>query len=317
MRREREGGWLCVSISSPPKKNPTPPPPPPPPSSAAVVNKFKMRKDVRTFNLSGMGCAGSIIATDLARDILASNPNTRVLIAGTENIVWNLYFGNQRSMLITNCIFRMGGVGYLLSNKPADAARAKYRLDTLVRTHLAGDDGAYNAVIQREDDDGIVGVKIGKELMSVAGKALEANITALGPRVLPLSEKLLFAANFVARKVFKSSAKKYVPDFTRAFDHFCIHPGGKAVIDEVGKALKLKPHQTLPMLIPFERYGNTSSSSTWYAWSYVETTQKVKKGDRVWQLGFGSGFKCCSAVWTALRDCSEQHDAWCDVESCA
>jgi 3-ketoacyl-CoA synthase len=57
--------------------------------------------------------------------------------------------------------------------------------------------------------------------------------------------------------------KPYVPDFTTAFEHFCIHPGGKAVIDEVSKQLKLRPEQSLPMLVPFERYGNTSSSSTW------------------------------------------------------
>ena len=44
-------------------------------------------------------------------------------------------------------------------------------------------------------------MKIGRDLMSVAGKALRQNITELGPRVLPLSEQLIFAGNFVARKV--------------------------------------------------------------------------------------------------------------------
>jgi 3-ketoacyl-CoA synthase len=67
----------------------------------------------------------------------------RVLIAGTENIFWNLYPGNQRSMLITNCIFRLGGVAYILSNHPADMAKAKYRLKHVVRTHLGADDEAY------------------------------------------------------------------------------------------------------------------------------------------------------------------------------
>ena len=52
-----------------------------------------------------------------------------------------------------------------------------------------------------------------------------------------------------------------------------------------------------------------------YAWTYVETFQGVKKGDRVWQLAFGSGFKCCSAVWVALKNNAEKHDAWMDVES--
>jgi len=197
--------------------------------------------------------------------LFSPSKNTQQLIVGNENILWNMYFGNQRSMLITNCIFRMGGVAFVLSNRPRDRLRAKYVLKHLVRTHLGSDDEAYNAVIQREDDEGIVGVKIGKELMKCAGRALENNITRLGPKVLPLSEQLLFAGNFIARKVLgMRNLKRYVPDFTTAFDHFCIHPGGKAVIDEVGKQLKLKPHQTLPMLLPFERYGNTSSSSTWY-----------------------------------------------------
>ena len=56
-------------------------------------------------------------------------------------------------------------------------------------------------MIQKEDDEGKVGVKIGKELMRVAGMALKANITRLGPQVLPVSEQLIFAGNFVARKV--------------------------------------------------------------------------------------------------------------------
>ena len=39
---------------------------PTPSLSAAVVNHFKMRQDVRTYNLSGMGCAASVIGIDLA-----------------------------------------------------------------------------------------------------------------------------------------------------------------------------------------------------------------------------------------------------------
>ena len=54
--------------------------------------------------------------------------------------------GNQKSMLITNCLFRLGGVAALLSNRPGDARSAKYRLDHVVRTHLGADDVAYKCV---------------------------------------------------------------------------------------------------------------------------------------------------------------------------
>ena len=48
---------------------------------------------------------------------------------------------------------------------------------------------------------GKVGVHLSKELMAIAGHALKANITTLGPLVLPISEQLIFFGNLVARKV--------------------------------------------------------------------------------------------------------------------
>ena len=59
------------------------------------------------------------------------------------------------------------------------------------------------------------------------------------------------------------------------------------------------------------RYGNTSSASVWYALSYIEACQGVAAGDVVWQVGFGSGFKCNSAVWKARRAIRDgRHAAW-------
>ncbi len=36
----------------------------------------------------------------------------------------------------------------------------------------------------------------------------------------------------------------------------------------------------------------------------------AKKGDRIWMLGFGTGFKCNSAVFKAVRDVKTDHEAW-------
>ncbi len=47
----------------------------------------------------------------------------------------------------------------------------------------------------------VAGVYLDKNLMKIAGNALKANITNLGPLVLPISEQLLFFVNLVARKV--------------------------------------------------------------------------------------------------------------------
>lgn len=80
---------------------------------------------------------------------LQAHPGMRIIIAGTENILWNMYNGSQKSMLITNCIFRWGGFAALLSNHPADRFRAKYKLQHVVRTHLGSKEDAYKCVLHR------------------------------------------------------------------------------------------------------------------------------------------------------------------------
>lgn len=55
----------------------------------------------------------------------------------------------------------------------------------------------------------------------------------------------------------------YIPDFKLAFEHFCIHTGGRGVIEEIEKQLQLAPDSVQPSKDTLFRYGNTSSSSIW------------------------------------------------------
>lgn len=274
---------------------------PTPSLSAMIVNKYKLRGNVKSFNLGGMGCSAGVIAVDLAKDMLQVHRNTYAVVVSTENITQNWYFGNNKAMLIPNCLFRVGGAAILLSNKSSDKRIAKYKLVHVVRTHKGADDKAFKCVYQEQDDVGKTGVSLSKDLMAIAGGALKTNITTLGPLVLPVSEQLLFFFTLVVKKLFNAKMKPYIPDFKLAFDHFCIHAGGRAVIDELEKNLQLLPEHVEASRMTLHRFGNTSSSSIWYELAYTEAKGRIRKGNRVWQIAFGSGFKCNSAVWEALR----------------
>uniref|UniRef100_A0A7N1A059 3-ketoacyl-CoA synthase n=1 Tax=Kalanchoe fedtschenkoi TaxID=63787 RepID=A0A7N1A059_KALFE len=187
---------------------------PTPSLSAMIVNHYKLRGNIQSHNLGGMGCSAGLISIDLAKQLLQVNPNTYALVVSMENITLNWYFGNSRSMLVSNCLFRMGGAAILLSNRPADRRRSKYQL---IHTH------------------------------------------------------------------------------------FCIHAGGRAVLDELEKNLDLSEWHMEPSRMTLYRFGNTSSSSLWYELAYTEAKGRIRKGDRTWQIAFGSGFKCNSAVWKALK----------------
>eukprot|EP00250_Pteridium_aquilinum_P005595 c15667_g1_i2 orf=410-1990(+) len=286
---------------------------PTPSLSAMIVNKYKLRGNIRSYNLGGMGCSAGVISIDLAKDLLQVHGGNYAVVVSMENITQNWYLGNQRSMLIPNCLFRVGGAAILLSNKGRERRRAKYELVHTVRTHKGADDKAFQCVYQQQDEAGELGVSLSKDLMAIAGNALKANITTLGPLVLPLSEQLLFFATLVARKAFNVKVKPYIPDFKLAFEHFCVHAGGRAVIDELEKNLQLSTKHVEASRMTLHRFGNTSSSSIWYELAYTEAKGRMQKGNRVWQIAFGSGFKCNSAVWRALRTVKPQADSpWAD-----
>ncbi|KAF9588139.1 hypothetical protein IFM89_007615 [Coptis chinensis] len=168
--------------------------------------------------------------------------------------------------------------------------------------------------ILTEDANGKVGVTLSKELSLVAGEALKTNVIKLGPLVVPNAEKLRFFTNLVQRKVLNIQIAPYVPDFKLAFDHICIHAGGKAVLDKVENSLKLTKQQLEPSRMTLYRFGNTSSSSLWYELAYLEAKGRIKWRDKVSQVAFGSGFKCNIAIWQALRtiDPALEKNPWMD-----
>jgi hypothetical protein len=174
-------------------------------------------------------------------------------------------------------------------------------------------------------------------------------------------------------KITIPKVSRYVPDFKTGIHHFCIHAGGRAVIDGIEKNLQLSREDTEPSRLTLYHYGeparvdvcvvcvlcvllcvvvcvvvcccvscvlrvflcvvcvlcgvhllvcaclecavtgrndvvcfpgNTSSSSIWYEMRFVEEKvgpRAIRKGQRVLQIAFGSGFKCNSAVWVRLR----------------
>lgn len=104
------------------------------------------------------------------------------------------------------------------------------------------------------------------------------------------------------------AAAAIVPDFQRAFEHMCIHSGGKAVIDAVAKLMAFGPQVVEPARATLHRFGNTSSSLVFYELAYFEAKHRVRAGDRLWMLAFGTGFKACSNVWRALRDSAPDAD---------
>ena len=103
-----------------------------------------------------------------------------------------------------------------------------------------------------------------------------------GKSILPFSKQLKFLANSIVKKYLKIKIKPYMPNFKLAFEHSCIHTGGKAMFDALQKQLKLNDYLMKPSGMALHRVGNTSSSSVRYELAYLEAKARIEKGDRIW-----------------------------------
>ncbi|XP_039818574.1 3-ketoacyl-CoA synthase 6-like [Panicum virgatum] len=271
----------------------------------AIVNRYKLRADVQSVNLSGMGCSGALICIGLAKSLLqVAPPGRRVLIVATEILSSMFYAGTKREMLVPNVLFRMGAAAMIMSNSPE---RARFRLGPVVRTLTAAQDRDYRCAFQEEDDEGVTGINLSKDLPAVAANALRRNITALAPAVLPASELLRVAFSFLGHRFLGGRAEErcYRPAFHKVFQHFCIHPGGRRVLDEVQRGLGLSDGDMEASRMTLHRFGNMASSSLLYELAYIEAKRRMSKGDRVCMISFSPGIDCSSVVWECIKPAAD------------
>ncbi|KAL5722435.1 very-long-chain 3-oxoacyl-CoA synthase [Ranunculus cassubicifolius] len=277
---------------------------PSPSFSARIVNRYKMKEDIKVFNLSGMGCSASLISLNLVQNIFKCRKNVLALVCATEAIAPHWYVGVDRSMMLPNVLFRSGGTAILLTNNPNLKAKAMFKLKYLVRTHVGANDDAYECVMQKEDAQGYLGVSLSERVPKVATKAISINLRELAPKVVPIWELCRYIF-FLAMK------RKATMNFKTGINHFIVHPGGPKVIDGIGKNLGLAEYDLEPSRMTLHRFGNTSSSSIWYVLAYMGAKKRLRKGDSVFMISLGSGFKCNTCILEVVRD-FEYENVWSD-----
>ncbi|XP_054816161.1 3-ketoacyl-CoA synthase 3-like [Prosopis cineraria] len=296
--------------------------------SSRIVNHYKMRDDIKAYNLTGMGCSASLISLDVINNIFKTQKNKLALLVTSESLSPNWYSGKDKSMILANCLFRTGGCAILLTNKRSLKHRVMLRLKCLVRTHHGARDESFGCCMQKEDEEGRPGFHLGKSLPKAATRAFVDNLRVMSPKILPIGELMRFMVMSLVKKLTKNSSAKTSSggmaksplNFKAGVDHFCLHTGGKAVIEGVGKSLDLNEYDLEPARMTLHRFGNTSASSLWYVLGYMEAKKRLKKGERILMISFGAGFKCNSCLWEVMRhledanvweDCIDEYPPQC------
>ncbi|PPD73775.1 hypothetical protein GOBAR_DD29307 [Gossypium barbadense] len=126
---------------------------PAPSLTSRIINRYKM------------------VAIDLVQQLFKTYKNQFAIVVSTESIARHWYCGKEKSMMLSNCLFRNGGWSILLTNKRGLKDRCLLKLKCTVRPNIGYDDEAYGC---------------GKALIDRLGKSLGLSEYDLEPTRMTL-----------------------------------------------------------------------------------------------------------------------------------
>jgi predicted naringenin-chalcone synthase len=203
-----------------------------------------------------MGCYAAVHALKLADVLISADPGAKVLVVCTE--LCTLHFQQEATVdnMLSSLLFADGAAAVLLTsdNDPADGLRLK---------------GFYSEIVPK-----------GKSEMTW-------DLSSTGFR-MTLSHYVadLIEADFsglVRHALEKNGTHR------SEISHWCIHPGGKKILDTIAKSLSLPEGCLDDSYETLKQFGNMSSPTILYVLQRIMARREYGRSDRIFGAAFGPG----------------------------
>ncbi len=233
------------------------------PDTAAFVQHKLGAREIPAFDLGGSGCAGSVLALDIARH-RAVGGHRKILVVGVE-LITRLMNWRDRN---TAVLFGDGAGASIVGAGTSE-----------ILTAVAGTDGAQS---------GILGLESGGTRVPFtpegAAEGLHKNLVMEGREVFRHATHRMSAA---AAEVL-AAAGVTIDDV----DLVIPHQANIRIIEAVRKRLEVPEHK---VFVNLQEYGNTGSASVPLALWEARKEGRVQSGSLVLLTAFGAGFH-----WAAM-----------------
>lgn len=193
-----------------------------------LVDLLDLPKSIARTSVNFMGCYAAIHGLKMAHAICRSEPAARVLIVCTELCTLHLQRAHTMDNISASLLFGDGSAAVLVCGE--DAASEGLELD-----------GFYSEIIPKGKRDMAWELSSSGFLMTLSGyipDLIEEDFEQIVQRAL-------------ARQGLDAGA----------VSHWCIHPGGKRVLEAIHKSLKLSQGQLQASYEVLSEFGNLSSAT--------------------------------------------------------
>jgi predicted naringenin-chalcone synthase len=221
-----------------------------------LVEALNLSPTVFRTSVNFMGCYAAVHALKLAHALADGTPGSRVLVVCTE--LCTLHFQQQPTM------------------------------DNMLSSLLFAD-GCAAALIVPDDHPG-QGLRLKQfysEIVSRGKKDMSWDLSSTGFR-MGLSHYVtdLIGTDFgdlVEHALEKSGIRQ------QQIDHWCIHPGGRKILDAIHKSLSFSNGHLDPSYTILQQYGNMSSPTILFVLKHIMENLSYSKPNRIFGAAFGPG----------------------------
>jgi alkylresorcinol/alkylpyrone synthase len=227
-------GYLCPGLSS------------------YLLEKLRLPRNIRTYDLVGGGCGGAIPNLQAAQEFLRAGGKGAALCVAVEICSATFQMADDMSLLLSNALFADGAAAAVLWTRPQGLA--------LVDSSNCHHPEARES-IRYVYRNGQLYNQLSRTLPSLVNRAVaQAVADVLAPQNLATAD--------VA--------------------HWALHSGGERVLEAVAQALDLPPEKLAPTRETLRRYGNMSSPSVLFTLKDI-FNNGISPGDWCMTVSFGAG----------------------------
>jgi predicted naringenin-chalcone synthase len=202
-----------------------------------------------------MGCYAAIHALKIANAFCIADENANVLIVCTE--LCTLHFQNEPTVenMTSSMLFADGAAAVLITgNKEAEGTNI---------------DNFYSMVATKGRSD---------MAWDISSKGFLMTLSSYIPDLIEEDFDELANNALAAAKLKKQDIA-----------HWCIHPGGKKILESVHKSLGFTNGQLQPSYDILKDYGNMSSPTILFVLQKILSVSTIKKGEKIFGAAFGPG----------------------------
>ncbi len=235
------------------------------PDSAAFLQERLGTRQVPAFDLGGSGCAGFVLALDIARARVLQQ-DRRILVVGVELLSRLMNWHDRET-----CVLFGDAAGATVIGRAPDAVE--------IVAATAGTDGSQAEILWLETG----GTRAPFNLERAAA-GLHRNLIMKAREVFREAVRHMVAAS---AEVLRQAGKS-IDDVALLVPH----QANLRIINAVGKAMKIEQDR---VFVNVQEYGNTGSASVPLALWEARGAGRISAGDLVLLTAFGAGFH-----WSAV-----------------